>query len=132
MIQVAVGILTQGDKLLIGERPLSKPYSGYWEFPGGKIEANETGQQALARELQEEIGITVSVCHLWHELTFTYPERTVHLELWHVPQFSGVPNGLEQQKLAWVTLDEMASMNVLPAMIPIIEKLREQPLKPIA
>lgn len=124
LIHAAVGILKRGDKLLIGERPLGKSYAGYWEFPGGKIEPNETGRIALERELKEELGITVVTTHLWHELTFTYPDKTVYLELWQVEEFSGEPQGLEQQKLSWVTLDEMVKMNLLAGMWPIIEKLK--------
>ena len=125
MIRVAVGILKRGDKLLVAERPLDKPYSGFWEFPGGKIEAGESGEAALSRELLEELGIAVlKATHLFDHV-YTYPDKTVQLEMWLVTEFSGEPQSLENQTFIWATLDEMKSLRLLEGNIPIVMKLRD-------
>ncbi len=104
MIHAVVGILKREGKVLVGERPLGKPYSGYWEFPGGKVEVNETGKDALERELQEELGIHVITAKPWFQHTHSYPDKTVLLDMWIVSEFTGEPHGKENQQLRWVTL----------------------------
>ena len=124
MIRAVVGILKQNGKVLVGERPPGKSYSGYWEFPGGKIEANETGKEALVRELHEELGIQVLAAQHWFEHTHTYPDKTVSLEMWIVTEFSGEPHGKENQALRWVSLPEILDLRLLEGNWPIIDKLK--------
>ncbi|MFA7680083.1 MAG: NUDIX domain-containing protein, partial [Pigmentiphaga sp.] len=88
VIDVAVGILQRQDgAFLLAQRPDGKPYSGWWEFPGGKLEANETALQALARELHEELGITLVTATPWVTLTHSYTHATVRLHFCRVSQW---------------------------------------------
>ncbi|HVE43655.1 MAG TPA: NUDIX domain-containing protein [Gammaproteobacteria bacterium] len=120
MVRVAVGILKKGDKLLVADRPPDKPYSGYWEFPGGKIELNETGEEALKRELDEELGIQVCAATFMLEHKHTYPEKTVSIEVWQVTDYIGEPAPREGQQLRWVNVDEMLTLRLLDANVEII------------
>lgn len=123
-VRVAVGILKKDGKVLVAERPQDKPYAGYWEFPGGKIEANESGADALKRELHEELDIQVIAATHWFEHHHTYPDKTVYLEMWLVTEFSGEPQAKENQQLRWVTLSEILDLRLLEGNWPIIDKIR--------
>lgn len=125
MIRVAVGILKRNGRVLVAERPADKPYAGYWEFPGGKIETNETGEAALKRELDEELGIDITVAQPWFEHIHHYPDKSVQLEMWLVTEFSGEPFSKEQQQLRWVTFSEMNSLRLLEGNIPIMSRIAE-------
>jgi len=122
---VVAGILLQGDRMLIAERPVGKPYAGYWEFPGGKIEANESARAALARELHEELGIEVIAARHLFNHTYTYPDKTVSLEVWLVNEFRGEPEGKENQELRRVTFTQMADMRLLEGNWPIVDRLKD-------
>lgn len=117
------GILQRGDKILIAQRPEGKPYSGYWEFPGGKIEPNESDEQALIRELHEELGIVVNAAEFLFHHEYSYPDKHVHLQLWKVTDFSGEPHGKINQELKWVTIAEMKKMNLLEGNYVIVDRL---------
>ncbi len=123
MIRVAVGILKRNNTVLVAERPADKPYAGYWEFPGGKIELNETGEQALKRELHEELGIDVIAAQFWFEHIHHYPDKSVQLEMWFVTEFSGEPHSKEQQQLRWVNYHEMCKLRLLEGNTPILSRL---------
>ena len=125
LIRVVVAIIKKNGKLLVAERPPGKPYSGYWEFPGGKIEANEESAAALKRELQEELGIQVLLAKPWFTHTHTYPDKTVLLEMWIVQEYTPEPEGKEMQTLQWVTWDEMRALRLLEGNWAIIEKMKE-------
>lgn len=124
VIRVVVGILKRGQTVLVAKRPLHKPYSGYWEFPGGKVEDSELSQDALARELQEELGITVLSSQKLFEHEHTYPDKSVHLDIWQVTEFQHEPHPNEQQELRWVTYNEMLELRLLEGNWAIIDKLR--------
>jgi 8-oxo-dGTP diphosphatase len=123
IVHAVAGILKRENKILVAQRPLGKPYSGFWEFPGGKIEANESGEQALKRELQEELGIEVQTSHLLFHHQYTYPDKIVHLEVWQVDNFIGEPHGKENQELLWVTALEMKTLKLLEGNFPILGKI---------
>ncbi len=125
LIHVVLGILKRDDKILVSERPLGKPYSGYWELPGGKIEPNEPSFAALQRELHEELGIEVLAAQSWFEHTHTYPDKTVWLEIWRVDAFVGEPQSRENQALRWVTLLQMLQLRLLEGNVPIVKRLSE-------
>lgn len=125
LIRVAVGILKRNGMVLVAERPVDKPYAGYWEFPGGKIEPKETGEQALKRELHEELGITVISAHPWFEHIHHYPDKSVQLEMWLVANFNGEPHGKEQQQLRWVTFSEMGELRLLEGNLPIMSRIEQ-------
>ena len=102
-IFVAAGLILKPDgSLLLGQRPADKPWPGWWELPGGKIEAGETVLQALARELKEEIDIDVTEASPWVNYVHEYPKNIVHLAFCKVTGWTGTPRGLENQQLAWV------------------------------
>jgi 8-oxo-dGTP diphosphatase len=123
LIRAVVGIIKNADKILVGQRPLGKPYAGYWEFPGGKVEANETSLDALKRELEEELGIQVSEASHWFEYTHTYPDKTVTLEMWQVTEYQGLPQSRESQILKWVDQKELFELSILEGNKSILEKI---------
>jgi 8-oxo-dGTP diphosphatase len=124
-VRVVVGILKKADKVLLAERPLAKPYGGYWEFPGGKVESHETSEMALKRELHEELGIDVQVATAWFEYDYCYSDKMVHLAVWLVEQYIGLPYAKENQQLRWVNLAEMSALKILAGNGKIIEKLHQ-------
>lgn len=120
----AVGVIQRQDgAVLLGERPVGKPWAGYWEFPGGKIEATETPAHALARELHEELGITVTEMAPWLTRVYAYPEKTVKLHFFRVLAWLGEPHGREGQKLCWQQPDQVRVQPMLPANQPIMQAL---------
>lgn len=127
-LAVVAAVLKDGQgRVLINQRPSGKPWAGYWEFPGGKIEAGETPRAALERELREELGLTVHEAQSWLQLSHGYPEQQVHLDVWRVRRFSGVAQAHEGQTLAWVRPDALGNRQLLPADAPIIKALRLPP-----
>jgi 8-oxo-dGTP diphosphatase len=127
LVQVAVGVLVQPDgSFLMTSRPQGKVYAGYWEFPGGKVEVGETVEQALARELHEELGITVLDVQPWRTLEVSYPHARVHLNFCKVSRWGGELSMREQQSFAWQSLP-VTVHPVLPGSLPVLEWLGEQP-----
>jgi 8-oxo-dGTP diphosphatase len=127
-IDVAVGILMKpnGD-VLLGQRPAGKPYAGYWEFPGGKVEAGESIPDALRREFVEELGIHIGAAEPWCGVEHRYPHAHVRLHFYISRDWRGEPQSLEGQAFAWQ--GSVAVEPLLPATIPLIEwldKLRFQ------
>ena len=121
LVQVAVGVLVRDDQaFLLTSRPEGKAYAGYWEFPGGKLEAGETVEQALRRELQEEIGITIQNCNLWKTERIDYPHALVQLNICKVTQWTGELQMLESQSFAWQQLPVMVKP-VLPGTLPVLQ-----------
>jgi 8-oxo-dGTP diphosphatase len=121
LVQVAVGVLVRADDaFLLTTRPEGKAYAGYWEFPGGKLEAGETVEQALRRELQEEIGITIQNCVPWKTERIDYPHALVQLNFCKVTQWLGVLQMLESQVFAWQQLP-VTVMPVLPGTVPVLQ-----------
>ncbi len=129
---VAVAILRKANgEFLLASRPAGKPWAGWWEFPGGKIESDESPAQALVRELQEEIGITPTEFTAWMEKQFDYPEthdspaKRVHLHFFFVAAWQGALMAKEGQQLRWQMAETMTVAPVLPANVPIIEALAQ-------
>jgi len=124
-IQVAVGVIQRDDgKVLLAERPAGKAMAGYWEFPGGKIEANEAPAHALARELHEELGIEIDGTRPWISRIYRYPHATAHLHLFRVLRWHGEPHGREDQQLAWQDPQAIEVGPLLPANHSIMNALR--------
>ena len=121
LVQVAVGVLIRSDdSFLLTSRPEGKAYAGYWEFPGGKLEMGETVTQALARELQEEIGITIEDCMSWKTEQIDYPHALVQLNFCKVRRWSGELQMREAQLYAWQQLP-VTVKPVLPGTLPVLE-----------
>lgn len=122
--EVAVGVLVQADgRFLLAQRPAGKPYAGYWEFPGGKLEAGESVEAALQRELHEELGITIQNCTHWKVLEHDYPHAYVRLFFCKVTAWTGEIEGREGQAFSWQALPVQVEP-LLPATIPVVEWLR--------
>jgi 8-oxo-dGTP diphosphatase len=123
-LHVAAGIIEDGTgRLLIAQRPPGTHMAGGWEFPGGKVRPGEHVRDALRRELQEEIGIEVVAAEPFMAYRHVYPERTVLLDVWHVTEFRGEPRALEGQPLRWERVDQLMSVGLLAADLPIVEAL---------
>ena len=119
-VDVAVGVLIDSDgRFLLTSRPDGKVFSGYWEFPGGKLEAGESVAQALARELHEELGITIGTAHPWKIELMDYPHARVRLHFCKVFEWRGAFEMREQQAMAWQTLPVQVAP-VLPGTLPVL------------
>jgi 8-oxo-dGTP diphosphatase len=119
-VEVAVGVLLRPDgAFLLTSRPPGKVYQGYWEFPGGKVEPGETVEQALRRELQEEIGITVGAIERWKVERVDYPHALVRLNFCKVFDWQGELQMHEGQSFAWQTLPVQVEP-VLPGTVPVL------------
>ena len=124
-VDVAVGVLVERDgagiegRFLLTSRPEGKVYAGYWEFPGGKFEAGESVEQALRRELHEELGITIGAVHPWQQEVFDYPHALVRLHFCKVFDWQGSIEMREGQRMAWETLP-VRSSPVLPGTLPVL------------
>ena len=120
VVDVAVGILVKPDGcFLLTSRPAGKVYAGYWEFPGGKLEVGETVDDALRRELFEELGIRVETAQPWQVELVDYPHALVRLNFWKVLAWSGELQMLERQSCSWQQLPVNVSP-VLPGTIPVL------------
>jgi 8-oxo-dGTP diphosphatase len=125
--EVAAGILLDAQgRYLLGQRPEGKPYAGYWEVPGGKIENGESVFAALKRELQEELGIDIESSEDLVVLEYDYPHAYVRLHVSIIQKWIGVPQGCEGQSLSWQLLSDTIPTvaPLLPAAWPMLEKLR--------
>jgi len=121
MTEVAVGVLLRPDgQFLLTSRPAGKVYAGHWEFPGGKVEAGETVEQALARELREELGIEIGGAQRWKVEIFDYPHALVRLNFCKVFDWTGELQMLEGQQMAWADLPVQVKP-VLPGTIPVLQ-----------
>ncbi|WP_341710484.1 Nudix family hydrolase [Limnobacter sp.] len=123
-VAVAVVFNTHG-QVLWGCRPEGKPYAGYWEFPGGKVEPDETVWQALVRELKEELDITALEGGPWFRIEHDYEHANVRLHLYRVWRFDGSPKSLENQRFTWASLDSSDLSPILPATDPLLPKLAQ-------
>lgn len=125
-IDVAVGLLLQPDgQFLLCTRPAGKAYAGYWEFPGGKVESGEDVLAALSRELQEEIGISVTDAALWKVLEVDYPHALVRLHFCKVVAWTGHLRMLEGQACAWQSHPVQVAP-ILPGTVPVLAWLQAE------
>jgi 8-oxo-dGTP diphosphatase len=120
-VDVAVGVLVNQDgEFLLTSRPVGKVFEGYWEFPGGKVEAGESVEEALARELFEELGIRIGQAHPWKVTLMDYPHARVRLHFCKVFEWTGALEMREQQAMAWQSLPVRVAP-VLPGTVPVLE-----------
>jgi 8-oxo-dGTP diphosphatase len=124
-IEVAVGIVyNQKGQLLVCKRLLHQYQGGYWEFPGGKVEPGETVAQALARELQEEVGINVLQQQPWMTVDYDYHQRAVRLNVVKVTVYENEPKGCEGQEIQWREVDDLPLLEWVPANQTIVHALQ--------
>jgi 8-oxo-dGTP diphosphatase len=124
--EVAVGILIRANgDFLMTTRPAGKAYAGYWEFPGGKLEDNETVIEALRRELIEEIGVTIQDVHIWRSSVVDYPHALVRLTFCKVVTWNGQLHMRESQQFAWQSLPVQVAP-VLAGTIPVLQWLENE------
>ena len=127
LLNVAIGIIIDAEnKVLLNKRKKNTTLSGYWEFPGGKIKPNETLNQALSRELFEELGIEIGNTDPLGSIEYQYSEHDVVLLPFRIIDYKGTPRGLEGQELMWCPLNRLQNVNILPANRFFIEMLFEK------
>ena len=128
VVEVAAAILLRegksGTEFLLAQRPQGKVYAGFWEFPGGKVEPGESLREALVREIQEELGVTIDRAWPWLSCTFTYPHAKVRLKFFRVTSWIGEISPIEHSGFVWVKIGDVAPVSpVLPANGPILRAL---------
>ena len=123
-VDVAVAVLSRDDgRVLLARRPASKVYAGYWEFPGGKVEPDEPVDDALAREVREELGAEIERAFPWITRVFTYPHATVRLHFYRVLAWRGEPRAVEHEALSWERPGSVMVAPLLPANGPVLRGL---------
>jgi 8-oxo-dGTP diphosphatase len=123
-VEVAAAVIENSHgEFLLAQRPTGKVYAGYWEFPGGKVEAGESAIVALKRELHEELGLEVDTAYPWLTRDFDYPHAAVRLRFFRVLDWRGDPHGRELQQFSWQTISKINVAPVLPANGPILRAL---------
>ncbi len=129
VIEVAVAVITRSDgSFLLARRPEGKPYAGYWEFPGGKVEPGESSLHALNRELMEELGIHIELAYPWITRVFTYAHATVRLYFYKLVKWHGELHAYENQELFWQSAGEVGVAPMLPANVPVLRALNLPPV----
>ena len=124
MVEVVAGLIWRGDRFMICQRPKDKARALLWEFVGGKIEPNESGEDALIRECKEELDIIVKPLDVFCDVVHTYPDIVVHLTLYNAEILSGEPKLIEHNDLRWITPDEIDNFEFCPADVEILEKIK--------
>ena len=124
VIEVVAAPIWNGDRFLICQRPAHKMRGLLWEFVGGKVEPEETKEQALIRECQEELAVTISVGEVFMEVDHIYPDLNVHLTLFNAAIIEGTPQMLEHNDIRWIAVNEMPQYEFCPADEIILRKLR--------
>ncbi len=128
-LEVVVGIIWKNRAILVQQRPPNRSFPGFWEFPGGKVEPNESLENALAREIKEELGIEILESSFWKKDGHFYKEKDLHVNLhyFNVSLFRGEPAGLEGQHLFWMTKSaNMQGMKFLEADVHIVAELKQK------
>ncbi|HZZ94799.1 MAG TPA: Nudix family hydrolase [Usitatibacter sp.] len=123
LTEVAAAVIERPGEFLLAQRPAGKPYPGYWEFPGGKIEPGEDARAALVRELREELGIEVREATPWITRVYAYTHATVRLHFFRVASWDGEPRPLEDQSIAWQRIGAPDVAPMLPANAPVLSAL---------
>jgi len=124
VVEVAAAVIQRADgAFLLAQRPAGKVYAGYWEFPGGKVEAGEASEHALARELHEEIGIDACTAYPWITRVYAYPHATVRLNFFRVTAWKGDPHPKEEQAITWQHFGAPLVEPMLPANAPVLAAL---------
>ena len=123
-IKAVVGVLRNNkQQILIAKRQDHQFMGGFWELPGGKIKSNESEQQAIIRELKEELGIVVTDLSIHQTMVYQYTDRIVELSIYNVAQYQHTPQGIEGQEIAWSDVNDLSNFNLLPTMKAFIDSI---------
>ncbi|MZP29033.1 NUDIX domain-containing protein [Heliobacterium undosum] len=125
MVHVVAAILVRDQRIFIAQRPADDALEFKWEFPGGKIEAGESPEASLRREMIEEFQMDIAVGDFFGESLYTYPKGTVRLLAYWATWIQGEPQLLAHADCRWVTVDELNQYEFAPADIPFVERLKE-------
>lgn len=125
MTEVVAALIWDKDKFMICQRPAHKARGLLWEFVGGKVEPGEAKEQALIRECQEELAVTLSIGDVFMDVVHEYPDLTVHLTLFNAAILEGIPKKLEHNDIKWITLSEISNYEFCPADVEILKKITE-------
>ena len=125
MTEVVAALIWDKNRFLACQRPAHKARGLLWEFVGGKVEPGETREQALIRECQEELAVTVAVQDVFMAVDHVYPDLTVHLTLFNASITEGTPQKLEHNDLRWITVEEIDQYEFCPADEEILRRLKE-------
>lgn len=123
MIEVVAALIWNNNKFMICQRPAHKARALMWEFVGGKVESGESKEQALVRECEEELAVTLSVGSVFMDVVHAYPDITVHLTLFNASIFEGIPQKLEHNDIKWITPAEIPNYDFCPADEEILRKI---------
>ena len=123
--EVVAALIWDQDKFMICQRPPHKTRGLLWEFVGGKVEPGETKEQALIRECQEELAVTLDVGEIFMDMVHEYPDLTVHLTLFNASIRKGTPQKLEHNDIRWITVDRIDQYEFCPADTIILQKLKQ-------
>ena len=126
MTEVVAALIWDKDKFMICQRPAHKARALLWEFVGGKVEPGETKEEALIRECQEELAVTLSVGDVFMDVVHEYPDIIVHLTLFNAAIAEGGPQKLEHNDIKWITVSEIDNYDFCPADEEILLKLKER------
>ena len=123
MTEVVAALIWDENRFMICQRPENKTRAFEWEFVGGKVEPEETKEQALIRECREELGIEIEVYDIFMDVVHEYPDITVHLTLFNAAISDGVPQKLEHNDIQWITPEEISDFNFCPADDEILKEI---------
>lgn len=123
MTEVVAALIWDKDKFMICQRPTHKARGLLWEFVGGKVEPGETKEQALIRECQKELAVTLSVGDVFMDVVHEYPDLTVHLTLFNAVIIEGVPQKLEHNDIKWISPSEIPNYEFCSADVEILKKI---------
>lgn len=129
MTEVVAALIWDGNRFMACQRPAHKARGLLWEFVGGKVEPQETKQDALIRECKEELAVTISVGDVFMDVVHEYPDLTVHLTLFHAKISEGTPQKLEHNDIRWITVQEIDEYEFCPADKDILIALKERYMK---
>ena len=123
-IKAVVGVLrNEKQQILIAKRQPHQFMGGFWELPGGKIEEHESDQEAIIRELKEELGVIVTELSIHQTMVYQYTDRIIELGIYNINQYQQVPTGVEGQEIAWSNIDNLQNFNLLPTMTAFINSI---------
>ena len=123
MTEVVAALIWDRDKFMICQRPAHKARGLLWEFVGGKVEQGESKKDALIRECQEELNVTVSVGDVFMDVVHEYPDLTIHLTLFYAKIADGIPQKREHKDIRWITVKEIPQYTFCPADVEILERI---------